>query len=347
MEVVEKDKYVGDIITNDSKHTKNVMTRRSKGMGVIGEIICILDGLTLGSHYFSTAMMMRQSMLVQVLLSNSETWLRLTKNDLSKLESVDRMFFRRIFQVPNSTPLSFLYLETGSVPLRFIMKMRRVMYLHHILTRREDALITRTFWAQVQQPAKGDWCIVVREDLDAIGLGYLSYEDIRNMEEEALRMLLQIKVRETAFTKLMEDKQKCSKLSGLKYSYLEMQPYLSSLSNLTNKMKRVLFRWRSHTINVKKNMGVRDSKCPLCEKAEDTQYHLLTCPLLRVAQPWNIESVIHALREREIILEQRNNDNVTDDKTVTVNKQGNKTTKTMPRTKQTKSKPIQVHQATK
>ena len=221
------------------------------------------------------------------------------------------------------------------------------MYLHHILTRREDALITRTFWAQVQQPAKGDWCIVVREDLDAIGLGYLSYEDIRNMEEEALRMLLQIKVRETAFTKLMEDKQKCSKLSGLKYSYLEMQPYLSSLSNLTNKMKRVLFRWRSHTINVKKNMGVRDSKCPLCEKAEDTQYHLLTCPLLRVAQPWNIESVIHALREREIILEQRNNDNVTDDKTVTVNKQGNKTTKTMPRTKQTKSKPIQVHQATK
>ena len=100
-------------------------------------------------------------------------------------------------------------------------------------------------------------------------------------------------------------------------------------------------------INVKKNMGVRDSKCPLCEKAEDTQYHLLTCPLLRVTQPWNIESVIHALREREIILEQRNNDNVTDDKTVTVNKQGNKTTKTLPRTKRTKSKPIQVHQATK
>ena len=68
---------------------------------------------------------------------------------------------------------------------------------------------------------------------------------------------------------------------------------------------------------------------------------MLTCPLLRVAQPWNIESVIHALREREIILEQRKND-ITDDKTDAVNKQGNKTTKTMLRTKQTKSKPIQV-----
>ena len=89
-------------------------------------------------------------------------------------------------------------------------------------------------------------------------------------------------------------------------------------------------------------MGIRDSECPLCEKAEDTQYHLLTCPLLTVAQPWNIESVMHALRDREIILEQRNNDNITDDKTVTVNKQANKTTKTILRTKQTISKPTQV-----
>ena len=107
MEIVDKEKYVGDIVTGDGKHTKNIDARRSKGMGVISEILSILDGLCLGRHYYDTALMMRQAMLLSVLLTNSETWLRLTKKDMGKLEAIDRMFLRRIFQVPNSTPIPF------------------------------------------------------------------------------------------------------------------------------------------------------------------------------------------------------------------------------------------------
>ena len=127
MEVVEKEKYVGDIVTGDGKHAKNVSARRSKGLGMICEIISIIDSLCLGCHYFATALIMRQSMLVSVMLSNSEAWLRLTKSDLGKIEGVDRMFLRRVFQVPNSVPISFLYLETGCTPMRYLIKMRRIM----------------------------------------------------------------------------------------------------------------------------------------------------------------------------------------------------------------------------
>ena len=49
------------------------------------------------------------------------------------------------------------------------------MFLHHILTRDEDALISRVFWAQVQKPAKGDWCEVVKEDLDSLGLNLTGF----------------------------------------------------------------------------------------------------------------------------------------------------------------------------
>ena len=82
--VVEKEKYVGDVITSDGRHTKNIEVRRSKGVGITCEILSILDGLCLAGHYFTTALMMRQTMLLQVLLTNSETWLRLTKTDMSK-----------------------------------------------------------------------------------------------------------------------------------------------------------------------------------------------------------------------------------------------------------------------
>ena len=183
------------------------------------------------------------------------------------------------------------------------MKMKRIMYLHHIITRKEDALITKAFWAQVNQPVKGDWCIVVREDLEAIGLGHLSYQDVKNMSQDALRLLVKMKARETAFSMLLMEKEKCSKLSTLKYPSFELQPYLSTDSNLTNTLKRMLFRWRCHAINVKHNIGIKDAKCPVCKDAADTQYHLLTCSKLSSPQPWNIESVVCALRQREIIIE--------------------------------------------
>ena len=66
-------------------------------------------------------------------------------------------------------------------------------------------------------------------------------------------------------------------------------------------------------IKVKHNLGVKEAKCPLCKAANDTQYHLLTCPSLSIPQPWNIQSVESALRQRETILEREkeNSDTVT------------------------------------
>ena len=180
------------------------------------------------------------------------------------------------------------------------------MFLHHILTREPSALITQVFWAQVDQPVKGDWCLVVKEDLDTIGLGHLSFETIKKYEQDTLHELVKARIKETAFINLLSDKEKCSKLKSLKYTGLSIQPYLTSESNLSISEKQILFRWRSHMINVKQNQGKRDAKCPLCKEADDTQYHLLTCSLLNAPQPWNIQSVMKALRQREVLIEKEN-----------------------------------------
>ena len=62
-------------------------------------------------------------------------------------------------------------------------------------------------------------------------------------------------------------------------------------------------------INVKHNMGFKEAICPLCKEVNDTQYLLLTCPSLSIPQPWNIQSVESALRQRETILEQEKENN--------------------------------------
>ena len=71
------------------------------------------------------------------------------------------------------TPLETLYLETGCVPIRFILKSRRLNFLHYILSDREDSLLSNVFRAQCDNPVKGDW---VKKDLEDLEIN-LSFEE--------------------------------------------------------------------------------------------------------------------------------------------------------------------------
>ena len=132
------------------------------------------------------------------------------------------------------------------------------MFLHHILTRNEDALIAKVFWAQVNQTAKGDWCQVVREDLDTLGLSTLSFDEIAEMEKESLKKLVHERMASTALEDLEREKEGLSKMSRLKYDKLELQPYLCS-PDLTLKQKRLTFRWRTRMVKVGRNFGSKDN----------------------------------------------------------------------------------------
>ena len=309
MDIVNEDKYVGDIISKDGKHSKNINLRRSKGIGICNEIIAILNDMCLGSYYFIVALMLRQALLISVLLFNSETWLRLTKDNIKKLESVDLMLLRKLLKTPISTPKASLYLETGCVPLRYILKGKRVMFLHHILTRDSNALITRVFWAQVRKTAKGDWCQVVREDLDMLGLEYLSFEAIKNMSKEAFKALVSNRIKITALEDLSMEKSTLSKMTNLSYKDLEMQPYLA-YDNLPTRLKQQLFKWRTRMVKVGWNYGKKD-KCPICSNADDTQSHLLECKDLNDDVPKSDDITSHmmrlekAIRRREVILDEQ------------------------------------------
>ena len=79
-------------------------------------------------------------MLLSTLLSNSEAWYNVTSKEITELESVDEMFLRKILSAHSKTPLELLYLETGNIPIRFILISKRLGFLHYILNEEEDTL---------------------------------------------------------------------------------------------------------------------------------------------------------------------------------------------------------------
>ena len=59
-------------------------------------------------------------------------------------------------------------METGSLPIPFILSSRRMIYLQVILKRDKNELLQRVYMAQKQCPTKGDYCELVAEDFKII-----------------------------------------------------------------------------------------------------------------------------------------------------------------------------------
>ena len=241
-----------------------------------------MDDLCLGDYHFEAANILRNSLLLSSLLSNSETWYDVTKKEMSELESVDEILLRKILSAHSKTPLETLYLESGNIPIRFIMMSRRLNFLHYILNEDDDSLLKRFFTAQRESPLKGDWVTTVTEDMQELGID-LTMEEIAATSKLRYKEIVKNRVEKKALQYLIKLKESHSKAKNIKHDNIQLQPYLrSETKNLTINEKKFIFAARTRMLDLKGNfkIGILDRKCRKCEATEETQEHLLDCPAL-------------------------------------------------------------------
>ena len=116
----------------------------------------ILKTVSFGHKYFEIGRTLREAMLLNGMLTNTEIWYNLQKKEILELEEVDKLLMRRILQAPDSAPIESLYLELGTIPIHIVLKSRRVTYLHYLATQNPDEMLHKTVIAQWKYPVKGD-----------------------------------------------------------------------------------------------------------------------------------------------------------------------------------------------
>ena len=79
MSHVTYDTYLGDVISSDGKNTRTINSRIGKGLGKMTEIMNILEKVSLGHNYFKIALLLRESMFLNSILTNAEIWIGLSK----------------------------------------------------------------------------------------------------------------------------------------------------------------------------------------------------------------------------------------------------------------------------
>ena len=86
------------------------------------------------------AMLFRTTMLINGMLCSIEALYGITNGHLDQLESCDTMLFKSLFQSPCTTSIAAYFLETRATPIRFLLKVRPLMFLWTILQKSYDDL---------------------------------------------------------------------------------------------------------------------------------------------------------------------------------------------------------------
>ena len=282
---IENEKYLGDIVSVDGKTKKNILARRNKGIGIVNQIMTMLDGTCYGPHVFEVGLLFRKSFYINSILTNSESWYGVKCEDIELLEQVDELLLRKLLEVGKSCPKEMLYLETGSWPIRFIIMSRRLMFLHYMLNEDDKSLVRQILKAQIKDPVKNDWILTVREDFEELGVG-LGFDDIEGLSKDRFKSFLDRKIEERVLNYLNEIKASHKKVSHILHKELKTQEYLKATENTDTKLAKFIFHARTRMLDVKENFRNRYSNeraqttCALGCTEPDTQQHLLFCKIL-------------------------------------------------------------------
>ena len=285
MQQVSKSKYLGDIINNKGTIDDTIADRKSKSIGIISKITTILDTITFGMYYVDTALILREAMLVNGILTNCEIWYRVTEDHIKILESADITLFRKIFMAHSKTALEIFYLETGKIPLRYIVSKRRLLYLWNILKCNDNELIKKTYNAQKVASTKNDWFKLLESERLKFDIVH-SDDVISKMSKYQFKSLVNKKVNSHAF-EYLKQKAKSHKKSEKILENLQKSTVLKSQLYLRENMLykndcQLLFKLRSRMLDVKNNFSHyynNDLTCRTCRRPDsiENEQHLLKC----------------------------------------------------------------------
>ena len=133
--------------------------------------VLVLVQVSLGHQYIDIGLVLSESILLSKMLLGAESWHKLFLYQISKLEEVDIMFFRQLFNCHSKTAIEFYYSESASIPIWINVSAKRLMYWWHILHVDKSELI---YYTEYIQP---------RNCLLSQGTGSIKYKMIKKNSE--------------------------------------------------------------------------------------------------------------------------------------------------------------------
>ena len=175
-----------------------------------------------------------------------------------------------------STPNTYIFLEYGILPLEHEIQKRRMTYLHHILSLRDDDPVKLVYLEGLKLSHEPNWANNVKRLRVKYGI-FFSDQEVSEMSISKWKGIVSSKVEELVFQELLEKARSLSKISELEYDEFGSQRYLSTMDTFSI---RKIARLRSRTFACKANQKSAHTSNLFCRAGcseTETQDHLLNC----------------------------------------------------------------------
>ena len=134
----------------------------------------------------------------------------------------------------------------------------------------------------MKNPAKNDWTKQVKDDLNLFKIEP-DLKQIAGKSQNVFKKFVKVKAAEYEFRRLMNLKQKHSKMDNLNYSKLELQGYLK-LKSFNSSRAKTLFSHRTRMAKYGENyrMNGNPVSCPLCSlHLNNQEMSFNNCPVIK------------------------------------------------------------------
>ena len=103
------------------------------------------------AHYFKIALLLREILLLNGILTNSDLWYGITESEILDLENLDETFLDNSVRVSADSSHSQFVLGNRKF---FYKKMKRINYLHNLLKLGKTKILSKFLWDQWESPVK-------------------------------------------------------------------------------------------------------------------------------------------------------------------------------------------------
>ena len=155
------EKYFGDFLTNKANSKDTIEDRKLRGNGVLSQISALLSDIPLWKWRTENSITIRQVWFINGCLFNYIVWLGFSPQDLHDLEVIDQKIIRLILVAKEKVTVEMLYLETTEIPIKRVIAVRRLLYLHTLLWRHKKEITRKINSKMKEEPYKENWINLV------------------------------------------------------------------------------------------------------------------------------------------------------------------------------------------
>ena len=274
MEIKQQHTYLGTIISANGKRKEDFIKRVKETKCVANEVVQICTHTEIAPVRLKYAQILINACVDNKVKYGCQFWDQLTMGQEVEIDKIKTSLWKKILQVPTSTPDVAIQHEFGVLDMSLEVKAEKVILCVEILKKNDHNIEKQLLERMLKKNVVG-YCSQVNLLLKEFACGsieqLIKVQDIRKYMKKIITEYQKIILMKKMMVLSKTDGMVCNfRFDGKPMPYLEKLPFESA---------KTVFLLRARMFPTKENFSGRweNNKCYFCEEVE-TDRHLFICP---------------------------------------------------------------------